>query len=141
MNIKETKQTSITKQRLLSLSGELTGLVARILKIKYIAKGSIYDQKKKCGNKNCKCARGKLHSTKLLSFSHEGKTHLIPLTKYSIFELYRIEKQVKYYRQFRSYRARIVRDFKLFMEEVNKLEKGLLIEVSAKKGGEDDGQK
>lgn len=128
------QQSSKSKQRLLVLSKILADLISKIIGAKYITKGTIYDQKKKCGNKNCKCSRGELHSTKVLSFSEQGKTHLIPLTKYPILELSTIETQVENYRRFRSNRAKIVNYFKLLIVEINKLEQNLMTELPGKKG-------
>ena len=42
-----------------------------------MVEGSIYTVYKKCGNKNCRCAKGKLHGPfKYLSKRVEGKTKL-----------------------------------------------------------------
>lgn len=116
-------------------------LANTIIKTRDITKGSIYEQKKKCGHKNCKCYTGKLHTTKLLSFNEKGKTRLIPLTKYSILELSEIERQVKEYQRFRKGRAKIVENFKQIISEINKLERSLLIDVNTKKGKNNDKKK
>lgn len=97
-------------------------------------KGTIYIQKKRCGNARCKCAGGELHCATMLSLSHQGKTRLIPLTKYSGVELMQIRKAVKEYQGFRHNRAEAVSDFKRLIEQINKLEQNLLIEVTPKKG-------
>ena len=65
---------------------------------------------------------------------------MIPLTKYSKTELFKIKNQVEQYRQFRKARTEIVYYFKLLLEELNKLEQSLLLGVPAKKG-EKGGQK
>lgn len=129
------KQASKSRQRLLNLSKTITNLASKIISTRFITKGTIYNQKKKCGNKNCKCSRGELHTTRVLSFSHYGKTILKPLTKYSIIELSKIEKQVQNYQRYRRSRAEIVHYFKLLIAEINKLEKNLLIEIAPKKAG------
>jgi len=110
-------------------------LLNTIVKTKNITKGTIYNQKKKCGHKNCKCFTGQLHQTRLISFNEQGKTRLIPLTKYSMLELSKIERQVNEYQRFRKSRAKIVRHFKQLITEINKLEKSLLIEVLPKEKG------
>ena len=102
-----------------------------------ITKGSVYIQKKKCGNPNCKCAKGDLHCSNTLSMSHQGKTRLIPLTKYTITEVTEIKKQVRSYQSFRYNRAQVVHCFKILIAEINKLEQNLLIEVP-KKGDADE---
>ena len=128
-------QISKSRQKVLSISKTIADLSNKVLSTKIMTKGTVYNQKKKCGNINCKCFDGKFyHTTKLLSFSHYGKTVLIPLTKYTMFELARIEKQVRDYQQFRRIRAEIICYFKLLIAEINKLEKNLLTEVDSKKG-------
>jgi len=123
---------------LLGIVKAIERLLEEILATKAIIKGTVYKQKKKCGNPNCKCARGKLHTANILSFSEEGRTRLIPLTKYSTFEFSKIRAQVQSYQQFRKARSEIVYYFKLIMAEINKLEKSLKMEVPTKKG-EDSG--
>ena len=110
-------------------------LLEEILATKTIIKGTVYKQKKKCGNPNCKCARGKLHTANILSFSEEGRTRLVPLTKYTAIEFSKIRAQAQNYQQFRRARSEIVRCFKMLLVEVNKLEESLLLAVPAKKGG------
>ena len=128
-------QTSKSRQQLLSYSKAISRLLEGVLSSRAILKGTVYKQRKKCGNANCKCARGELHTANILSFSEEGSTRLIPLTKYSLFEFSKIKNQVERYRQFRRERAEIVRYFKLIQEELNKLEKSLTMTIPPPKGG------
>ena len=136
-------EISRSKQRILALCAEVSSCCDQLLKAaaKTITKGSIYTQKKKCGNPHCRCARGQLHTARILSFSHEGKTRLIPLTKYFLIEVMEIEKQVKSYQRFRHNRAEIVHCFKELIGEINKLENALRIEVPGAKKGAGDGKK
>ena len=127
-------ETSKTRQQIERLTKEISYHSSRILKSNNITKGTIYKQKKKCGNSNCKCAKGDLHSSEVLSFNLSGKTRLIPLTKYSILELMEMRKRVREYQKFRHNRAMAVSYFKKLIMAVNKLEKSLLIEVTPKKG-------
>ena len=137
MHMKKNNASTISniKQQILSLSKGINTLSGAIIKSKTITKGTIYNQRKKCGHKKCKCYTGQLHETKVISFNEQGKTRLIPLTKYSILELSKIERQVKEYQQFRKSRAKIVRHFKQLIAEINKLEKILLIEVLPQEKG------
>ena len=137
MNI---KGTSKSRKRLLKLLRLITSLSAEVIETKPLTKGTICNLRRKCGNKNCKCAYGEPHSTKVLSSSHNGKTRLLCLTKYPILELSKIERQVKSYQQFRRNRAELVHSFNMFLAEINKLEKNLLVEVLPKKG-EFDGKR
>jgi len=129
-----TKGTSKSRKRLLDLSKLIANLSAEIIVSKSMIKGTVCALRRKCGNKNCKCAYGEPHSTKVLSSSHNGKTRLLCLTRYPILELSKIERQVKSYQQFRRNRAELVHSFNMLLAEMNKLEKNLLVEVPSKKG-------
>lgn len=125
---------SRNKQQILGILRAIGRFVEIIVSPRTLIKGTVYEQKKKCGNQNCKCARGELHRAKILSFSEERRTRLIPLTKYTAIELSKINRQVKEYQQFRRARAEIVRYFKLMVTGINKLEGNLLIEILPVKG-------
>lgn len=136
-----TKGTSNSRKRLLDLSRLIANLSTEVIVSKPMTKGTVCDLRRKCGNKNCKCAQGEPHHTKVLSSSHNGKTRLLCLTKYPILELSKIERQVKSYQQFRRNRAELVYSFNVLLAEINKLEKNLLVEVPPKKGGFDGKRK
>ena len=134
---RSTEQISKSRQQILVLSKKIYQHLTQMISAKGITKGSVYIQKKKCGNPNCKCAKGDLHCSNTLSMSHQGKTRLISLTKYTITEVAEIKKQVRSYQSFRYNRAQVVHCFKILIAEINKLEQNLLIEVP-KKGDADE---
>ena len=136
-----TKETSKSRKRLLDISRHMSSLLSEVIGSKPMTKGTVCDLRRKCGKKSCKCAHGEPHSTKILSSSHHGKTYLLCLTKYPVLELSKIERQVKSYQQFRRRRSKIVSCFNLFISEMNKLEKNLLVEMIPKKGGFDGKRK
>ena len=131
-----TKETSKCRKRLLDQSMLMSSLLGDVIESKPMTKGTVCDLKRKCGKKNCKCAHGEPHSTKVLSSNHHGRTRLLCLTKYPVLQLFNIEKQVKSYQQFRRRRSKVVYCFKSIISEMNKLEKNLLVEVTPK--GETD---
>ena len=132
-----TKGTSKSRKRLLDLSRLIASLLAEVIETKPLTKGTICNLRRKCGNKNCKCAYGEPHSTKVLSSSHHGKTRLLCLTKYPVLELSKIERQVKSYQQFRRNRAELVHSFNMLLAEIKKLEQSLMVEMVPKKGEND----
>ena len=131
MNTKA-QDPSTKRKHILALIKEAASLVYKLIKILALSKGTIYTHQRKCGNKNCKCSRGQLHSTKALSFSHAGKTHYKSLTKCSFSEFSQLEKQVKQYQKFRRYRSRIVFCFRNLITEINNLEQCLLTTLPTK---------
>ncbi len=118
-------QKSKNRLDLFSMSRELSKLATELVKIQVITKGTVYTQVKKCGNRNCKCARGQYHSMKVHSVSHEGKTRLKSLSKYPILKLSQLEKQTKNYRQFRQVRAKITVCYKKLLKAINTLEQSI----------------
>lgn len=131
-------QASKIRQEILTISGTIANAMAEVIKARTLIKGTICQKVRKCGNPTCKCSRGELHETTILSFSDNGKSRIIHLSKHSAEELSRITKNVKEYQRFRKVRADIVYYFKQIIVKLNKLERTLIIEVSPAKGAEDD---
>lgn len=129
-------RASKSRQQLLNISREINTCLDSIRHVKKLTKGTICNKTRKCGNPHCKCRNGKQHTTKILSLSHEGRSKVIHLGKYSILELAHIEKQVKAYQRFRTVRAHLANELKLLMAEINTLEHNLLIEIVPRKGAQ-----
>lgn len=49
-----------------------------------LIRGSVVKVRRRCGKSTCKCAQGDLHETWALSFSHQGRTRMIPLREEDI---------------------------------------------------------
>ncbi len=49
------------------------------LPVSSLLRGSLICLRRKCGKPNCRCARGKPHSSPALSYSQQGKTTLLTL--------------------------------------------------------------
>jgi len=65
------------KKKIRFLEGQRQAKITYLLKPKDMVSGSIYTVYKKCGNKNCRCARGKPHGPfYYLSRKEDGKTKL-----------------------------------------------------------------
>ena len=47
--------------------------------IPLIIRGSVVKVRRSCGKSQCKCVQGELHETWALSYSHQGRTKMIPL--------------------------------------------------------------
>ncbi len=104
---------------------ELLILKTKILVKNKMIKGSVYTLKRKCGNPNCKCHHGELHSSICLSYSETGKTKLKMLKDKK--EISNYQKKTGMYREFRQCRAKIVRLTKEIMELINQYEKIMII--------------
>lgn len=67
MKTKERKALEARKERLMA---ELAGLGRMI-------RGSLVETRKKCGRRECECARGKLHKHRYLSAGSKGKNKIV----------------------------------------------------------------
>ena len=67
------RQTSIAM-----LEKQITARIAKLGQRKQFIVGSLVESKRKCGNKNCRCANGgELHSAHILTKREKGKTKTI----------------------------------------------------------------
>jgi len=48
-------------------------------RLPFLVRGSLITVTRKCGNPNCRCARGELHTNPALSYGVGGKTYLLYL--------------------------------------------------------------
>jgi len=72
-------------------------LISKIKSSDDIIKGSIYEMKRFCGKKNCRCIKTNTpHKSLFLSFRYNGKTNLIPIKKEQIPE---IKKKIRNYKE------------------------------------------
>lgn len=49
------------------------------IKVPSMLRGSVVCHRRRCGKENCRCATGALHETTVLSYSEDGRTHLVRL--------------------------------------------------------------
>lgn len=77
-----------------------------LLDEKPMIKGTLYPLRRKCGKPSCRCARGQLHETMMLSASIAGKTKLwtIPAER-----IEKIREMTERYRRFRRARTEFVK--------------------------------
>lgn len=115
----ERERLSRIRQSLEQLAQEIRELVPLFADRLPLLKGTVYEQRRKCGKSTCGCATGELHSTRLLSRSEAGRTKLI-----SIPEGYRKEWQVltRRYQRFRRARARLGQIYRRMLWLVDELE-------------------
>ena len=79
------------------LEKEKIKLLSKIKSLDDIIKGSIYEMKRFCGKKNCRCIKTNTpHKSLFLSFRYNGKTNLIPIKKEQIPE---IKKKIRNYKE------------------------------------------
>ena len=107
MQKKEKEQTetlSHLRQELRKLLADLEGSVDVIFGRAALVKGSVYEMARKCGKTSCACARGQLHKSMVLSWSHRGQTRLRPIPPERLAEL---RRKTEEYARFRRARAQV----------------------------------
>ncbi len=107
------------RQSLLCLAQEIVELVPVLLEREPMVKGTVYEQRRKCGKVNCACATGQPHSTMILSRSQEGRTRLVSIAEGRLVEL---RVMTKRYQRFRRARARLGQLYKKMISLIDKLE-------------------
>lgn len=69
--------------------------------------GSLYLLRRKCGKPNCRCAKGHLHESWVLTRSEQGKIKLYPVPPQ---QRGRVRQLTGAYRRYQRHRARWVKD-------------------------------
>jgi len=122
--------TSRLRQEIARCFKDIVRLKDELASRKPMARGLVYMLKRKCGKKNCRCERGKLHSQVCLAWGERGKKYLRPLKGQK--EIDRYKKLTTNKRQFHQARTKFIRISKRIVELSNKLEQEM-IEKGAKK--------
>ena len=84
-----------------------------------LVKGSVYEIARKCGKPTCACARGQLHKTLVLSWSHQGRTRLKSIPPERLQELRRKSEE---YLRFRRARAQVTVTCKQMLSVIDRIE-------------------
>jgi hypothetical protein len=102
-------------QRLSSLPGLLEACFGR----QPLLPGSLYTLRRKCGKASCRCARGELHASTVLSYRGQGRPRNISPAPEQVEP---VRNMTEAYRQCRNARARLVRWQKQLLRLVDELE-------------------
>ena len=96
---------SSLRKNIASLEAQRKKIIAYLLNAHDMVDGSIYTVYKKCGSKNCKCAKGKLHGPfNYLSRKINGRTKLTFVRR---ADEPGIEKMAQDYRKYITHMARL----------------------------------
>ena len=112
---------SSLRKSIASLEAQRKKIIAYLLNAHDMVDGSIYTVYKKCGSKNCKCAKGKLHGPfNYLSRKINGRTKLTFVRR---ADEPNIEKMAQDYRKYITHMARLVKIDKKIYEMVAMIKK------------------
>ena len=119
MQTRERDRLSRTRQTLTRLAQEIVALVPVFMQREPMVKGTVYEQRRKCGKPNCACATGKPHRTMILSRSQEGRTRLVSIPEGRLAELQVLTER---YQRFRRARARLGLIYQNMISLIDELE-------------------
>ncbi len=113
------QQLSSLRSRLLDIQNQLQRLLEDCLGREPLLPGSLYTLRRKCGKPNCRCGRGELHESTVLSYRGQGRPRNIspPLG-----QLESLRTMTHDYRRCRQARAKIVRWQRQLLTLVDALE-------------------
>ena len=93
------------RQSLLEMVNEMKRLVEPFFSDRPVIKGTVYELRRRCGKPGCKCARGELHASMVVSASEKGKTRLRVIPRGFLVEA---RQKVGRYQELRRIRTRLV---------------------------------
>jgi hypothetical protein len=119
MQTNNRERLSRMRQSLAELAQEIQGLIPIFVERTPLMKGTVYEQKRKCGKPGCHCATGAPHRSMILSRSEEGRTKLgvIPSGYLKDFQML-----TERYQKFRRARARLGQIYKKMISLIDQLE-------------------
>ena len=115
----EADRLSRIRQSLSQLAEEIHALLPAFIDRRPMIKGTVYEQRRKCGKPNCYCAGGEPHSSMMLSRSEQGRTKLMTI---SAGELKDFQVLTERYQKFRRARARLGQIYKAMIRLIDELE-------------------
>ncbi len=92
------------RRDILQLRGRLEQLLAMALARTPLVKGNVYEIARRCGTPRCRCTRGQLHRSMVLSWSEDGRHHLRSLPPAQVAA---IRQKSEEYLRFRRARAEV----------------------------------
>jgi len=96
------RELSRLRKKLLELTTAPAEDIGVFLADSPMRKGTVYTLRRKCSKPSCRCARGQLHESLVLTASIAGKTRLWTIPK---DEIEAVRRETVRYRQFRRSRA------------------------------------
>jgi hypothetical protein len=121
----ESDRLSRIRQSLSQLAEEIQTLLPALNDRRPMIKGTVYEQRRKCGKPTCYCAGGKPHSSMMLSRSEQGRTKLIAIPSGQLTDFQVLTER---YQKFRRARARLGQIYKAMVKLIDQLEEARLKE-------------
>lgn len=110
---------SSLRAQLLELSRDVQRLRQSFLDREPLLPGSLYTLKRRCGKPNCRCAKGNLHHTQVLSYRGGQRPQSITPGP---GQLQAVKQWTDAYRSFRQARAQLVKLHRQMMQLIDRIE-------------------
>jgi len=110
---------SSLRSQLLTVPAQLQELLETFLAREPLLPGSLYTLRRRCGKPNCRCARGELHASTVLSYRGQGRPQNITPPAEKLAE---VRKLTDAYRQFRQARTQLRRLQRQLLALLDRLE-------------------
>lgn len=114
-----TQRLSSLRSQLTQAQQQLPGLLEDCFGREPLLPGSLYTLRRKCGKPNCRCTRGELHESTVLSYRGAGRPQNISPPAEQIDALRKMSDD---YRRVRQARAKLVRWQRQLLALVNALQ-------------------
>jgi hypothetical protein len=113
------QQLSSLRSQLLKVQQQLPQLLEECLGREPLLPGSVYTLRRKCGKPNCRCIRGQLHESTVLSYRGQGRPRNISPPPE---QLETLRTMTHHYRRCRQARTKLVRWQEQLLKLVDALE-------------------
>ena len=125
MQTEERDRLSRIRQQLGELAEEINRLIVVFAERDALVKGTVYEQRRKCGKPTCHCVTGEPHRSMILSRSEEGRTRLMAIPSGHLKDVQLLTGR---YQRFRRARARLGQIYKTMISLIDQLEESRLKE-------------
>ncbi len=119
MQKEQNERLSQVRKTLAEMAEEIQALLRVFTDRSRMVKGTVYEQRRKCGKPTCYCATGKLHTSMMLSRSEQGRTKLTSIAPEQVEDLQVLTER---YQNFRRARARLGQIYKGMIKLIDQLE-------------------
>jgi hypothetical protein len=110
---------SALRSQVLDLERQLPTLLKSFLGREPLLPGSLYTLRRRCGKPACRCARGELHASTVLSYRGQGRPQNITLPPEQLRE---VQKFTEDYRTFRKARTQLLRLVRQLLDRLDRIE-------------------
>ena len=112
---------SSLRSRLLALDDEARRLLDPLLGRGPLLPGAVYTLRRRCGKPTCRCTRGELHATEVLSYRGQGRPQTVTPRAGDLPALRALTGAYRSFRQARTALARLGREMKQVVERIEAL--------------------